>query len=67
MSSYTLEVKEPSSEVIIQSTMLSNSKETFRIDGNMSENAIYLFRVLVANTVGVASSNHKLLCESSYY
>ena len=36
----------------------------FTVDSGLSENAVYSFRVLVANAVGVASTNYTTFCES---
>lgn len=38
--------------------------ERFTVLGNLSENAAYSFRVLVANTVGTVSTNDRHFCKS---
>ena len=42
---------------------VSKVTQSFIVDSNLSENSVYSFRVLVANTVGVASTNNTTFCE----
>ena len=61
---YTLEVKGPSpADVLVQSFILALTENLVGA-GNLSENAVYSFRVLVSNIVGSVSSDRKIFCES---
>ena len=59
---YTLEVKGPSPELLVQ-LFVSAPRENFVVISSLSENAVYSFRVLVSNSVGVASSTSREFCE----
>ena len=49
-------------EIII--SMLTSSVEMFTVHDNLSENAVYSFRIFVANNVGIVSTSDRQICKS---
>ena len=48
--------------------LLAIHADSFTFDaGNLSENAEYSFRILVANTVGIISTNNTHFCKSFFH
>ena len=60
---YTLVMNCSLNEEIIIS-MLASSVEMFTVHGNLSENAVYSFRIFVANNVGIVSTSDRQICKS---
>ena len=44
--------------------MLTSSVEMFTVHDNLSENAVYSFRIFVANNVGIVSTSDRQICKS---
>ena len=46
-------------------SFVSALTKNFIISGNLSENVVYSFRVLVSNIVGVVSTDKRMFCKST--
>ena len=52
----------------LQESMLAIHADNLTFDaGNLSENAEYTFRIIVANTVGTVSTNKTHFCKSFFF
>ena len=59
---YTLEVNGSRNEKILESVFVL-SAENFSVNDDLSENTVYSFRIHVANTVGIVSTNDRQFCK----
>ena len=62
VSNYTLEIRDASSNILALSSLMPN--ETNSLRGNLLENQLYVFKVLISNAIGTVSTGNTTLCES---